>query len=61
MTAPQKRLPGQSNAEFERRHNANADFIGTQSLHGGGDHSLVIRISQAFFAWRDRRRNRKEP
>ncbi|MFI0446867.1 hypothetical protein [Actinomadura sp. 6N118] len=60
MAAPEKRIPGQSNSEYERRDNPNADFIGTQSVHGGGDHSFMVRISQAFFTWRDRRRGSKK-
>ncbi|GAA2120357.1 hypothetical protein GCM10009780_80470 [Actinomadura alba] len=59
MTPSEKRIPGQSNAEYERRQNPNADFTGTHSVHGGGDPSFVIRISQAFFAWLGRRRGRK--
>ncbi len=59
MTAPEKRIPGQTNAEYERRRGPNANFIGTQSLQGGGDPSFVIRASQAFFACLNRRRDRK--
>lgn len=59
MTAPEKRIPGQTNAEYERRQDPNANFIGTQSLQGGGDPSFAIRASQAFLGWLDRRRGRK--
>ncbi len=59
MAAPEKRLPGQSNAEYEHRQNPNAEFIGTQSLSGGGDPSLALRISRAFSAWLNRVRGRK--
>ena len=51
-----KRLPGQSNADFEQRNDPNADFIGTQSLQGGGDLTFVYRALRAFMFWRDRRR-----
>ena len=38
MPEPEKRLPGQSNADYERtRRDPNAEFLGTQSLVGGGD------------------------
>ncbi|MQY05916.1 hypothetical protein [Actinomadura macrotermitis] len=59
MAAPEKRLPGQSNAEYERRRDPNADFIGMQSMAGGGDPTRAIRYSQAFFAWFNRVRGRK--
>ncbi|MEW2353209.1 hypothetical protein [Spirillospora sp. NPDC029432] len=55
MPPPEKRLPGQSNAEYEGRQNPNAKFLGTQSLSGGGDPSFIVRISQAVFAWITRR------
>lgn len=52
-----KRLPGESNADYERRHkDPNSDFIGTQSLFGGGDPSFVLRALRAVSAWLDRRR-----
>lgn len=59
MAGPEKRIPGQSNADYERRQDPNANFFGTQSLQGGGDLSFVIRASQAFSAWRSRRKDRK--
>ena len=58
MAAPEKRLPGQSNADFERIHDPNRGFIGTQSLHGGGDPSFAYRGFRAVLAWFDRRRGR---
>ncbi|MGK5550863.1 hypothetical protein ACSNOI_04550 [Actinomadura kijaniata] len=58
MPAPEKRLPGQSNAEFERRHDPNAAFVGTQSLNGGGDPSFMIRGFRALLTRLDRRRAR---
>ena len=54
--ATQKRRPGQSNAEFEGRGDPNADFLGTHSLHSGGDPSFLYRGLRAFLSWRDRRR-----
>jgi hypothetical protein len=57
--ATEKRLPGQSNAEFEGHRDPNADFLGTQSLHGGGDLSFVQRGLRAFLSWRDRRKAHK--
>ena len=54
-----KRLPGQSNADYEQRHDPNADFIGTQSLEGGGDPTFVYHALRAFMSWRDRRRGRR--
>jgi hypothetical protein len=36
MPGPEKRLPGQANADYERRHDPNSDFIGVQSAYGGG-------------------------
>jgi hypothetical protein len=57
--ATEKRLPGQSNAEYERRRDPNAQFLGTQSLQGGGDPSFVQRGLRAFLAWRDRRKAHK--
>lgn len=51
----EKRLPGQSNADFGRS-NPNNEFIGTQSVAGGGDPSFALRLFRAIGAWRDRRR-----
>ena len=58
VPGPEKRLPGQSNAEYDRGRDANADFMGTQSLHNGGDLSWVMRAAQAVRRWVDRRKNR---
>jgi hypothetical protein len=54
--APHKRLPGQSNDDYEQSRDPNAAFIGTQSLYGGGDLTFVSRALRAFLSWRDRRR-----
>ena len=43
MAASRKRVPGQGNDDDEARKDANADFLGTQSLQGGGDDSFVYR------------------
>lgn len=53
--SPEKRLPGQSNSDFGRS-NPNSEFIGTQSVYGGGDPSFGLRLFRAIGAWRDRRR-----
>ena len=46
MPGPEKRLPGQSNADYEKpRHDPNADFLGTQSVSGGADPTWVMRLS----------------
>ena len=46
MPGPGKRLPSQSNADYEReRHDPNADFLGTQSVSGGGDPTWVMRFA----------------
>ncbi|GGM73030.1 hypothetical protein GCM10007977_088350 [Dactylosporangium sucinum] len=60
MAAPEKRLPGQSNAqyEYEGRRDPNADFLGTHSIQGGGDPTWMIRAWHAVFAWFDRRKGR---
>ena len=58
MTAPEKRLPGESNADHENRKDPNADIIGTQSLFGGGDASFVQRGLRGLLSWLDRRRGR---
>lgn len=54
--ATEKRLPGQTNAEYERRRDPNAEFLGTQSLESAGDPSFVYRALRALLSWRDRRR-----
>jgi hypothetical protein len=56
---PEKRLPGETNADYERRNDPNAEFIGTQSLHGGGDPFIVSRALRALVFWRQRRRVRR--
>jgi len=58
MAASRKRVPGQGNDDDEARKDANADFLGTQSLQGGGDDSFVYRGLRALFAWLDRRNGR---
>ncbi|MEN8707762.1 MAG: hypothetical protein ABF306_16630 [Nocardioides marinisabuli] len=59
---PEQRRPGQSNADFEGRDRASrgvtGSFLGTSSLHGGGDPSWALRLWRALFAWRDERRAR---
>jgi hypothetical protein len=57
MSRPEKRIPGQDNAAYERR-DPNADFLGTESLEGGADPSFVRRGLRAFLAWLDRRKQR---
>ena len=57
MPAPEKRVPGQSNADYERpRRDPNADFLGTQAVSGGGDPTWVMRASQVILDWLRRRR-----
>ena len=55
---PAKRRPGQSNAEYEGGNDPNAQFLGTQSLSGGGDPTFVYRGLRTFWAWLDRVRGR---
>jgi hypothetical protein len=58
MSGQEKRLPGQSNADYERaRSDPNAEFLGTHSLVGGGDPTWVMRAARAFLDWRKRRRH----
>ncbi|GAB2765260.1 hypothetical protein GCM10027020_17030 [Nocardioides salsibiostraticola] len=62
MPRPPKRLPGQSNAEHGGPLDPNAEFLGTQSLHGGsfgGDPAAQKQIIHGIFSWFDRRRKRK--
>lgn len=59
MPGPEKRLPGQTNADYGRRRDANADFLGTQSLRGGGDPTWALRLVRALFERWDRRKNRR--
>ncbi|CAN7460232.1 hypothetical protein [Knoellia sp. LjRoot47] len=57
MAAPEKRLPGQSNADYERpRRDPNADFLGTHAVSGGGDPSQVMRVAQLILDWFGRRK-----
>ena len=60
MAAPKKRLPGQSNEQYEYdgRPDPKADFLGTQSVSGGGDPTWVLRAVLAVAAWFGRRRGR---
>lgn len=56
MPGPEKRLPGQSNAEYERRRSdPNAEFLGAQSIEGGVDLTWVMRLAQALSRWFSRR------
>ena len=59
MTPPAKRLPGQSNADYENRTDPNAQFLGTQSIEGIGDPTWMYRALGAFLSWRDGRRERR--
>ena len=59
VPGPEKRLPGQSNAEYGQGRDANADFLGTQSLHNGGDLSWVMKVADAARRWLERRKNRR--
>ena len=56
MAPSEKRLPGQTNADYDGRTDPNAEFLGTQSLVGGGDESFVYRGIRALLSWLDRRR-----
>lgn len=51
-----KRIPGESNTDYQRGKDPNAGFLGTHSVHRGGDLSFVYRAISAFTAWRGRRR-----
>lgn len=59
VPGPEKRLPGQSNSEYDRGRDANADFLGTQSLHNGGDLSCVMRAAEAIRRRLERRKKRR--
>jgi hypothetical protein len=59
MTSSEKRLPGQTNADYENHDDPNAQFIGTQSLQGGGDPSFMYRGLRAVLSWLDRRKGRR--
>jgi hypothetical protein len=52
-----KRMPGESNAGYEKRDtDPNLQFLGIQSSASMGDPTWALRAFRAFFAWRDRRR-----
>jgi hypothetical protein len=55
---PEKRVPGQSNAEYDNRRDPNDDFIGIQSGPYGGGDSSIYRAMRAVVSWLDRRRGR---
>ena len=56
VPGPEKRIPGLSNAEYERAGtDPNAQFLGTQSLHGGGDLTWIVRAAKAVSDWLKRR------
>ena len=58
MPAPEKRRPGQRNADVDGpRDDPNADFAGTASLYGGGDPTWAMRLVRAVGDWWDRRRS----
>ena len=55
MSSPsKKRLPGQSNAEYARRPDPNAGFLGTQSLSGGDWFSGIARLIRALIVRKGR-------
>lgn len=56
MAGPEKRLPGQSNHDYDGRRDPNAGFLGTNSLEGGGDPLWFVRLIDAVLPWRGRRR-----
>jgi hypothetical protein len=58
MPGPEKRLPGQSNADYGGRPDPNVAYLGTESVAGGTDPTWILRLMRAFFAWRDRRAGR---
>lgn len=60
MAGPEKRLPGQSDADYARTSDPNANFHHTRSLHGGGDLTFGVRLMNAILA-RRRRRQRRGP
>jgi hypothetical protein len=59
MSAPPKRIPGQSNAEYHGGPDPNAPFLGVQSLSSGDDMSWVGRLYNAVADRIDRRRRRR--
>jgi hypothetical protein len=60
MSAQPKRIPGQTNAEYEYsgKPDPNVQFLGTHSLVGGGDPSWVGRLYNAIADRLAARRNR---
>lgn len=55
VPGPEKRLPGQSNAEYGVRRDPNGEFMVTQPLQRGGDLSWVMRAAGAMVRWVGRR------
>jgi hypothetical protein len=51
VPGPEKRLPGQSNAEYGGRPDPNAEYLVTQSLHSSWELSWVMRAVRAVFRW----------
>jgi hypothetical protein len=58
MSAQPKRIPGQTNAEYNGGPDPNVQFLGTHSLSGGGDPSWVGRLYNAIADRLAARRNR---
>ncbi|MFI5914139.1 hypothetical protein [Dactylosporangium sp. NPDC051541] len=48
MSAQPKRVPGQTDAEYNGGPDPNAKFLGAHSLSGGGDPSWVGRLFSAI-------------
>ena len=59
VPGPEKRLPGQSNAEYGGRPDPNAEFVVAQFLHSSWDLSWIMRASKAVFRWFGRRHRRR--
>lgn len=52
MPGPEKRRPGQRNAEYDGPHpDPTAQFQGTHSLYGGGDPTWAMRLVQVVRSW----------
>lgn len=56
---PEKRLPGQSNADYAGNRGQDGPFVHTRAVQGGGDLSFGTQLMHAFLAWRQRRRLRR--
>lgn len=57
MSGPEKRIPGQSNAEYGHApSDPNAGFLGTHSLKGGGDLTGLTNVGKALVDWWKRRK-----